>query len=436
MVATAARPLPLAPPVTGAAPGEDLPPFRVPASHFLVALGWLVAGSVGLVLMSASLARGAWLSPGVAATVHAFTLGWLLTSAYGALYQLAPVVLGVRPRSLRLAAPVLMLHTLGTALLVTGLGMWWPTWIGAGWAFVALALGLWSWNIGSRIVRAPRARGIAVHVTAAYAALWLTLALAGVRIGNALGWWMVTREPLVAAHVQLAAVGFGGVLVMGLGSRLFPMFLMNRNTSDWPGRWCGPLTMAGVVMQVAGWLGTVPVLVPAGGALTAMGGGLFLVQAIRWVRSRARRALDHPLQQLVGAFLLLAVALVAGLASLWWPGPRVIAVYGILLIVGSITLVIGAVYGRVLPFLTWLECFSPRAGVRGSGPKAADLLPKWSTGLSTSAWIIGTVVMAAGTGAGWTPVAVAGAVIFALGSITAAQQYLRLVAPALRGRPA
>src|SRR6185436_18173152 len=113
--------------------------------------------------------------------------------------------------------------------------------------------------------------------------------------------WMVAREPLVAAHVQLAAVGFGGVLVMGLGSRLFPMFLMNRNTSDWPGRWCGPLTMAGVVMQVAGWLGTVPVLVPAGGALTAMGGGLFLVQAIRWVRSRARRALDHPLQQLVGA---------------------------------------------------------------------------------------------------------------------------------------
>ena len=42
MVATAARPLPLAPPVTGTAAGEDLPPFRIPASHFLVALG--VAG--------------------------------------------------------------------------------------------------------------------------------------------------------------------------------------------------------------------------------------------------------------------------------------------------------------------------------------------------------------------------------------------------------
>lgn len=90
MVATAARPLPLAPPVTGAAAGEDLPPYRVPASHFLVALAWLVCGSLGLVFVSPSLARGAWLSPGAAATVHAFTLGWLVTSAYGALYQLAP----------------------------------------------------------------------------------------------------------------------------------------------------------------------------------------------------------------------------------------------------------------------------------------------------------------------------------------------------------
>lgn len=189
-------------------------------------------------------------------------------------------------------------------------------------------------------------------------------------------------------------------------------------------------------MQVAGWLGSVPVLVPAGGMLAAAGGALFLVQALRWVRSRARRLLDHPLQQLVGAFLLLAAALVAGLASLRWPGGRMTAAYGILLIVGSITLVIGAVYGRVLPFLTWLERFSPRAGVKVSGPRAADLLPKWSTGLSTSAWIIGTVVMAAGTGAGWARVAVAGAAVFALGSITAAQQYLRLVAPALRGRPA
>jgi len=436
MVATAARPLPLAPPVTGAAPGEDLPPFRIPSSHFLLALGWLVAGSIGLVLISPSLARGAWLSPGVAATVHAFTLGWLVTSAYGALYQLAPVVLGVRPRYLRLAAPTLLAHTLGTGLLVAGLGMWRPAWIAAGWALVATALGLWTWNVGSRIARAPRARAIAAHVTAAYGALWLTLALAGVRIGNALGWWMVAREPLVAAHVQLAAVGFGGVLVMGLGSRLFPMFLMNRNTSDWTSRWSGPLTAAGVLLQVTGWLGTFAGLVLAGGALTAAGAGLFLFQAARWVRSRARRSLDHPLQQLVGAFLLLLATLVVGLSALRWPGPQVIATYGVLLIVGSITLVIGAVYGRGLPFLTWLERYSPRAGARVTGPKAADLLPKWSTGLSTAAWMIGTVVMAVGTGAGWTRIALAGAVIFFVGSLTATQQYLRLVVPALWQRGA
>lgn len=432
MVATAARPLPLAPPVTGTAAGEDLPPFRIPASHFLAALAWLVAGSVGLVLVSPSLARGAWLSPGIAATVHAFTLGWLVTSGYGALYQLSPVVLGVRPRSLTLATPVLVLHTVGTGLLVAGLGLWIPVCIAIGWAFVAIALGVWTWNVGSRIARAPRSRLIAVHVTAAYAALWLTLALAGIRIGNALGWWMVAREPLVAAHVQLAAVGFGGVLVMGLGSRLFPMFLMNRNASDWPSRWCGPLTMVGVVLQVLGWFGSSGRLVLAGGVLIAVGAGLFLLQAARWVWSRARRALDHPLQQLVAAFLLLGAAMIVGLATLLWQSPQLIAAYGVLLIVGAITLIIGAVYGRVLPFLTWLERYSPRAGARVAGPKPTDLLPRWSTGLSTAAWTAGVIIVAAATLASQPAVAASGAILFALGSLTAAQQYLRLVLPALR----
>ncbi len=436
MVAIAARPLPLAPPLTGAAVSEDLPPFLVPASHFLVALGWLVAGSIGLVLVSPSLARGAWLSPGIAATVHMFTLGWLVTSAYGALYQLAPVVLGVQPRSLRLAPVVLLLHTSGTALLVIGLGLWTPFCIAVGWISVAAALALWSWNLGGVFRRSLRSPVIGAHVMAAYAALWLTLGLAGVRIGNALGWWMVAREPLVAAHVQLAAVGFGVLLVMGLGSRLFPMFLMNRSATTWPSRWCGPLTAAGVTAQVAGWLGALDALVTAGGLLVAVGVALFLLQALVWVRARARRALDYPLQQLVAAFVLLGAALVTGLAALRWPVPRLVGAYGVLLIVGWITLVIGAVYGRVLPFLTWLERYSPRAGVRAAGPRATDLLPRWSTQLSTSAWTIGVVLLAGAVAAGLPRLAAAGASLFALGSLIAAQQYLRLVLPALGSHPA
>ena len=432
----AARPLPLAPPLTGAVASEDLPPFRVPASHFLVALGWLVAGSIGLVLVSPSLARGAWLSPGAAATAHAFTLGWLVTSAYGALYQLAPVVLGVQPRKLRFAPVVLALHTLGTGLVVAGLGLWLPRFIGAGWVLVVVALALWSWNFAGVFRRSHRSPGIGAHVMASYVALWITCALAGVRIGNALGWWMVRRDALVAAHVQLAAVGFGVVLVMGLGSRLFPMFLMNRSATTWPSRWCGPLAAAGVMAQVAGWLGALDAMVTAGGLLVAAGVALFLLQALLWVRARARRALDYPLQQLVVAFVLLGAALVIGLAALRWPGPRLVGAYGVLLIVGWMTLVIGAVYGRVLPFLTWLECHSPRAGVRVAGPRAADLLPRWSTRLSTSAWTVGVVVLAGAVAAGLPRLAAAGASLFAIGSLIAAQQYLRLVLPALGSQPA
>lgn len=434
MATTAARPLALAPPVTGTAAADDLPPFRVPVSHFVVALGWLVIGSVGLVEIAPALARGAWLSPGIAATVHAFTLGWLVTSAYGALYQLGPVVLGIRPRRLGLAPVVLVLHTLGTGVLVAGMGLWRPPLIAAGWVCVALALAIWSWNMGARIMHAPRAGHIAGHIIAAFASIWVALALAGARIGNALGWWTIARESLVAAHVQLAAAGFGGMIVMGLGSRLFPMFLASRDVSGWPSRWCAPLLMAGTLAQVGGWLGGIHALVRAGGTVAVLGGALFLVQATRWVHSRARRALDHALRQLIAALLAAGAALAAGFAILWWPLPRMIAVYGVLLIVGSITLVVAAVYGRVIPFLTWLERYSPRAGVRGAGPKVTDLLLRWSTALSTAAWTVGAGALATAVGAGWPRGAAASAGLFALGSVIAAQQYLRLVVPALRQR--
>ncbi len=196
MPLTAARPLPLAPLGAGAEADEDLPPFRVPASHFLVALGWLSVGSVGLVLMSPSLARGAWLSPGVAATVHAFTLGWLVTSAYGALYQLAPVVLGVQPGTCGWRRWCSCFTRSVPGCWWLGLGLWDPPCIAAGWALVAAALGVWSWNLGGVFRRSARSPLIGAHVTAAYTTLWLTLGLAGVRIGNALGggWCRANRS--------------------------------------------------------------------------------------------------------------------------------------------------------------------------------------------------------------------------------------------------
>jgi hypothetical protein len=424
-IAPAARPLSTALPVTGIAPADAMPPFALPASHFAAALCWLGIGSACLVEAAPALARGAWLTPEAAAVAHCFTLGWLVTSAFGALYQMGPVAMGIEARSVRAGFVTLALHTAGTALVVAGLAGWLPRFLGAGWLLVALALALWTWNVGARLGTTPRAPGIGWTVLAAFGALWLGLLVAGARIGNTLGWWMVPREALVAAHVQLAAVGFGTLLVMGIGSRLLPMFLLSRTAPEWPRRWSAPLAGGGVLLQAAGWLGGLPVLVPAGGALAGAGVALFLWQAALWFGHRARPQLDPSLRQVVAALVLLGAALLAGAGALVTGRPQLVAAYGLLLIVGWLAVLIAAIYARILPFLTWMHRYSPRVGEKGL-PKVGDLVPVRWVRLGSTCWIAGVSLLALGVAAGAPRLALGGAALFAGGTLVSVVLYARL----------
>jgi len=372
-----------------------------------------------------TLARGAWLSPDAAAVAHCFTIGWLVTSAYGALYQLGPVAMGIEARSVRAGFITLVLHTIGTALVVMGLGGWLPGLMGAGWTLVTLALALWSWNVGTRLGTTPRAPRIGWTVLAAFGALWLGVLVAGARIGNALGWWMVPREALVAAHVQLAAVGFGTLLVMGIGSRLLPMFLLSRTAPEWAAPLAAPLTGGGVLLQVAGWLFDAPLLVRTGGLLAASGVALFLLQASLWLRHRARRELDPSLRQVVAALLLLGGAIVTGLAALATARPQLVAAYGLCLIVGWLALLVGAIYARILPFLTWMHRYSRRAGEQGV-PKVGELVPVRWVRRGSAAWMAGALVLPLAVALGLPALAQAGAALFALGSLMSLALYARL----------
>ena len=110
------------------------------AGHFGAAILYLVAGSVGLVWIAPELAIGGYPSPRVAGITHLFTLGWLTTTIFGALYQLLPVALGAPLRSVRaghasfwafapgagvfaagVASSSTMLHHIGIALVAIGI---------------------------------------------------------------------------------------------------------------------------------------------------------------------------------------------------------------------------------------------------------------------------------------------------------------------------
>ena len=89
-------------------------PFFLAAAAFATAAGVLLAGSGAAVLTSPFL-------PGTVAFTHLGTLGFLMMVMMGAIYQMIPVVIGVRVRGIRLAHAVFSAMVIGISALVAGL---------------------------------------------------------------------------------------------------------------------------------------------------------------------------------------------------------------------------------------------------------------------------------------------------------------------------
>lgn len=406
---------------------EQVPPFALPGEHFAAALVWLVLGAAGLVAVAPALAQGGFLLPHVIAVTHCFTLGWITTSIFGALYQLFPVTLGVPARSVRLGHATFWVLEAGIVALVAGTWWWRPALLAAGWLTLFLAVGGLAWNVLPQRRRAPRGRVIGLYVSAGHVAFGLAMAVVGARIGAELGWWRVERLGYLAAHAHLAVVGFATLTGVGVGSRLLPMFLLSHGHTEWPLGRIGPLIAAGLAAFAVGELFHVGALVFVGGVAMAAGIALYLRLVAGYFTHRARRALDPGLAHVAVAFGYLAVATGWGLAVLVTPGfhPRLMVGYAIVGIVGWVSLLIVGIYQKIVPFLTWLHRFSARVGQPGV-PRIAELTSPAVGWITLGLLATGVALLAAGVAAGAGAVARAGAFGFATGTALLVGQHARL----------
>ncbi len=93
------------------------PPMTVPLRHFLVGIGFLLAGSVAGIGLVAGVVPGL----GGVAHVHLLLAGWVCVTIMGAMTQFVPVWSGVSLYSRRLASVQLVLVAVGLVGFVAGL---------------------------------------------------------------------------------------------------------------------------------------------------------------------------------------------------------------------------------------------------------------------------------------------------------------------------
>jgi len=387
---------------------EDLttstrPPTTIPLRHFLVALAFLVVGSVlGLSwTMDGPVPSSAF---GGIAVAHLLLVGWVCLTIVGAMTQFVPVWSGVEIHSERLANLQLALIAVGVA------GFAGVLWLGRpldGVEFAALIVAgfaVFVYNLSRTLWPARPFDVTERHFALALCFFTLAIALGGTLAAD-YRWGVLisaglARPAVVDAHVTLAV--FGGVLTTVVGAlyQLGPMF-----TQSDPTPLDDRLVVAetviypvGVLTLAAGRLVQHAPVATLGGLLLAA--GMLVAGLVLGRRLRTATTGGTPMLSRYAVVTVTALAWSLTAAGTWVVRPLGAPVRFGHPTVGSLLLgaligfvVIGTVY-HVVPFIVWLERYSDRVGLERV-PAIDDLYDGRVSAIEFAAMVVGTALLLA-----------------------------------------
>lgn len=402
-------------------------PFSLPASHFAAGLFFFAAAAVLLPFAVIDLTAGRFLAGKVVALVHLYTLGWLTISIMGALCQLFPVVLDAPLRWPRLGYVTVAIFVPGLLLFVCGLLGHGTLLVVIGASLFILALLTFLINAIATLKRAQKRDVTWWALSFALCFLAATLTFGGALAGN-LHWSFLSdrRLAVLTLHMHVAIAGWVGLVAMGVGHRLLPMFMLSHGANE---RWLKlgiALTASGCMLLTLLHSFMTRALFTVATSLLAAGAVLLFVQVGSYISHRHRPQLDAGMRLAVSGMALLLIAVLLGLYLLIaQPSFRLVVAYGIAL-VGSFVLFVAGHYYKILPFLVWNHRYAPHVG-RKELPKIGELLDGRVTNFVRYALVLGVTGLIAATLTQHPTLAVPAAISFAAGALTEVIQLGKLL---------
>lgn len=361
----------------------------------VIAAGWLAGDPAALQLP--------YLHPTVVALAHLWLPGFLLSVCLGAVYQLMPVVLGA-PLRLPLAAvwTHVALHATGVAVLVAGFATGRFPVVALGGTLVTAGVLIFVLAVLRTFAAAERRDAIGWSFP--LAALWLggTVA-AGVllAINRHAPFLPFAVTDLLHAHAHLGLVGFFLTLLQGATFQLVPMFTLApwrdaRLIAAGLGGSQGGLLLLGVGLPLRQ-----PPIALAGAAILVLALGCSGLALVRTWRSRRRRILEPGLHAFaLGAASLVPVALLGFGQLLGSSATTALSfAYGFIATAGALSLMVLGMLCKIVPFLTWMRSYGPRAG-RQPVPLATSLGSKRLEGAWLGLHLAAVATIAVGVTAG------------------------------------
>ena len=350
---------------------------RLPLCFMLVGVLSLLT-CVGLLLAQPDLLAAYHYTSQIIAVTHLFVLGFISSIVMGAMYQLVPVTLEVPLHSERLVKWQFAAHTVGF------IGMVWAFWnwdmppVGQFGSVLTFGVGLFVYNLSRTLSRVKGWNAIKFGIASAL--FWLSLTvLAGLFLTVSKCWSFSPFLPLAAmhAHAHLGVVGVFVMMIVTVSYKLVPMFTLSELQNKRRAWWSIALIDLGLLGVFIAILLQSPLKLACAFVVVA---GLMLygleIKAILCMRHR--RVLDWGMKYFLTAIALLIPLSIVALVLSWSRLPlnaftmQLENVYGLLALLGFVSLAILGMLYKIVPFLVWFHSYSRHIG-RAKVPALAEM---------------------------------------------------------------
>ncbi len=355
---------------------KNAPSPSVVLPHFIFAALMFLTAAFVLTVAAPHLLLPFHLNPQMLTITHLMVLGFITMIIFGSLYQLIPVVMEVKLYSEILAKITFWLFGIGLLILVYS---FWEAdfgpkqdwlWFEISGTLVLTAVFLFAINTLVSASRSDRMDMGNIFVVTGIIYLVLTVSLAILMIINfAHPYIPVSVLDLLKMHLTLGLAGWFLFLVIGVSSKLMPMFLIIHKLPDHLLKYAYYLLNAGVIA-----LSSVLYFYPKPWAvivstLFILAGIILYLAFIRYAfQHRFRKNLDTGMLLSKAAFLLSVLTLVLGILAIAAPDflqdyqIQVDVAFIMSIIFGFLTaLILGQTY-KTLPFIVWLQKYSAKVG--------------------------------------------------------------------------
>lgn len=358
---------------------QNAPSPGIVIPHFLFgAITWIAVTI--LILFSPEAFTQHYFNPKLLSITHLLVLGWVSMIIFGALYQLIPVIMEVKLYSEKLALGSFILLASGSILLAIA---FWNFWLGTimhiAAALLLVAISFFVVNVlvtGSRSTKKNiEKKFIQTSV------IWLLFTvIAGITLAINLthAFLSPSHLELLKLHANAGIVGWIIQLIIGVGSRLLPMFLVAHHLNFKKLKLAYYLINTGLVISVVSlYVQWYPGIISSV-IMIVLGVIAFLSFLLEAYRKRVKKHLDVGMKQSALSFLALTIPIALIVLFMFESEQlrsltlQMAIAYGSTLLIGFITLLIMGQTYKTLPFIIWLNVYRNKIG-KGKIPFPKEL---------------------------------------------------------------